>query len=162
MGTCGIRTNGLNRRHRCCTSQEPSEGQVSEQEISMNSLVRELKDFLCTCERWRSGTYIVMNGESKSLQSRDLSLLGGLGTQGFQDFRVPFHMREIQANNGFYFACYVRYFHVQIFVGTKTGHAGSVDLSSPSGPQLVQWFPVGLQRCPSSFIMGSSRLVSST
>ena len=46
----------------------------------MNSLVRELKDFLCTCERWRSGTYIVMNGESKSLQSRDLSLLGGLGT----------------------------------------------------------------------------------
>ena len=30
MGTCGIRTNGPNRRHRCGTDQEPFEDQVSE------------------------------------------------------------------------------------------------------------------------------------
>ena len=36
------------------------------------------RDFLHTCERWRSGVYIVASGELKSLQSRDLSVLGGL------------------------------------------------------------------------------------
>ena len=29
MGTCGIRTEGPNKRYRCGTGQEPSEGQVS-------------------------------------------------------------------------------------------------------------------------------------
>ena len=30
MGICGVRTNGPKRRHRCGTTLEPSEGQVSE------------------------------------------------------------------------------------------------------------------------------------
>ena len=29
MGTCGIRTEGPNRRHRCDTDQKPSESQVN-------------------------------------------------------------------------------------------------------------------------------------
>ena len=70
----------------------------------------------------------MVNGESKSLRSRDLSLLRGFGPQDFQDFKVPFHMREIQVSNGFYLACHARCFHVQVFVGTKPSHAGPVDL----------------------------------
>ena len=42
MGTCGRRTNGPNRRNQCGIGQEPSKGQVSEWEISKNSIVREL------------------------------------------------------------------------------------------------------------------------
>ena len=49
--TCGIRTNGPNRRHRCGTGQEPSKGQVSEREISKNSIVRELRIFRIPKER---------------------------------------------------------------------------------------------------------------
>ena len=45
MGTCGIRINGPNRRHQCSIGQRPSECQVSEWEISKNSIVRELGIF---------------------------------------------------------------------------------------------------------------------
>ena len=34
----------------------------------------------------RSGAYIVVNGESKSLRNKDLSLLGRFGTLGFPRF----------------------------------------------------------------------------
>ena len=50
MSTCGIKTQGPNRRHLWGTSQEPSEGQVSEWEISKNSIVRELEIF-CILEK---------------------------------------------------------------------------------------------------------------
>ena len=50
-GTCGLRTNGPNRRHWCGTGQEPSECQVSEWEISKNSIVRELRIFCVPKER---------------------------------------------------------------------------------------------------------------
>ena len=49
MGTYGIRTGGPIRRHWCGTSQKPSEGQVSEWEISKNSIVKELG--ISTCLR---------------------------------------------------------------------------------------------------------------
>ena len=92
--------------------------------------------FLHTWEQWRPGVYIIVIGESKSLQNRDLSSLEGSGTWGFQDFRVPFHIREIWVSNGFYLACYAKYFHVQAFVGTKSSHTWSVGLFSP----YPHWF----------------------
>ena len=51
MGTCGTRTNGPNRRHWCGTCQKPFEGQVSEWEISKNSIMRELEIFCVPEER---------------------------------------------------------------------------------------------------------------
>ena len=45
MGTCEIRMKEPNKRHRCDTSREPSEGQVREWEISKNFVVRELGIF---------------------------------------------------------------------------------------------------------------------
>ena len=45
MGTCGTRSKRPNRRHWCGTGQEPSKGQVSEWEISKNSIMRKLGFF---------------------------------------------------------------------------------------------------------------------
>ena len=54
MGTSGIRTNGPNRRR---TSQKPSECQVSEWEISKNSIMREL-EISCVFEK-RGGLVLI-------------------------------------------------------------------------------------------------------
>ena len=57
MGTYGIRTNGPNKKHRCGTSQGPSEGQVSEWEISKKFIVRELGIF---CIPEKSGGLVLI------------------------------------------------------------------------------------------------------
>ena len=51
MGTCGTRAQGPNKRHWHGTSERPSEGQVSESEISKNSIVRELGIFFVPKEK---------------------------------------------------------------------------------------------------------------
>ena len=84
-GYLWIRTKGPNIMYRCGTSRKPSECQVIKWKVSMNSIMR-VREFLRTWKKRRFGTYIVMNGELRSLRSRDLSLLGGFGTLGFPRF----------------------------------------------------------------------------
>ena len=68
------------------SAKNPPKVKLVNEKSLTNSIVRELESFCILEKKGRFGAYIVVNDESRSLQSRDLSLWGGFGTLGFPRF----------------------------------------------------------------------------